>query len=911
MMKPFDVDRIRFRPIDSRAHLSLDGAWRVTAPSDSPFKVPGQFVQQGLGLQPEDQATVEVEFEIPDAWKGKNIFLRFDAVYGKAVYRVNDTVVAESERMFTPVEVEVTAAVWPGRNRLSVDLCSDCTAERLAHMNAYSQHNLCGIHRSVHLFALPETHIEKLHVNTRLDSDYRDAVLQIDCVATGAAQLEVDLAEAGVTEHALDEGSNRIEIPVPNPRKWNAEKPELYPLKLTVLRDGISQQVIEQQVGFRSVDVKGSEILINGVPVQLAGINRHEIDPQQGRADSAKWAEKDAALFKEANINYVRTSHYPPTHEFMEACDRAGLYVEVEAPFCWTRKQTPTGENIDWFEEDEKYRPFFEEATAAMIEYHRNHPSCIIWSLANECGYTEPQDEQFGLPQNYVHTLNLTRSLDVTRPVLFNNEWAKDGGLGDIATIHYPPAEFENYRFIKEDPRPILQDEFHHIQCYNMEELRMDPGCREEWSLGHVTFGRTDGLRHTDPTSWWNRMFYSPSFAGGAIWSGIDDQFPLPDGSVAGYGTWGCICDIWRRPKPEQHLTKGLYAPVWIPVQQLEYTLGQERVRIEIENRYSFTNLAELSCEWKMNEGCGMVELPSIEPRQKGVLDVPVPVEIPDGTRLNLHFKLGGKPVVVWPLRIGKAQPRKYSTRMSRDLFEAAALQLDQKNGLFNHFILTCFPTPHITQKERKNWFQPDEPPYLELPKIGTRQIRNVTVSPNELRVEDSFADFDGQTVWRIDAEGNSVFEIDYRYTGPDMDVRETGIRFRLPKDFQTLSWQRKSQWTAYPEDHIGRDSGTAVAVSNSMGQAVSRVKPEHSWNLDSNELGTADFRSSKFNITEAELRDGQGRALRVEADMDRHVRCCLVNDEVFVHVLTANPAPLTDGSRIRAVFYVALDGPY
>lgn len=898
---------ILFRPIDPDAHRLLDGAWQLTSPFTGSFKVPGQFVQQGFNLAIEQSACVKTHFDIPPGWVGLKLFLRFDTVYGKAVYKINDLEVAASERMFTPVEFEITDAVQPGSNTLSIELCADCTAERLAHMNAYSQHNLCGIHRSVHLFALPQTHIEKLHINTLLDSDYKDAVLQLDCTATDSAVLQVELNEYGVTEHELIAGHNRIDIPVADPRKWNAEKPELYALKLTLLKNETTLQQIEQKIGFRCVEVKGSQISVNGMPVQLAGINRHEIDPLQGRADSAKWAETDAALFKDANINYVRTSHYPPTREFMDACDRAGLYIEVEAPFCWTRKETPTGENIDWFEEDEQYRDWFEEATAAMIEYHRNHPSCIIWSLANECGYTEPQEDRFELPPNYEHTLELTRRLDSSRPVLFNNEWAKDSKLGDIAIIHYPPADFENYRFIKEDTRPILQDEFHHIQCYNMEELRVDPGCREEWSLGHITFGRTDGLKQTDPNSWWNRMYHSPNFAGGAIWGGIDDQFPLPDGSIAGYGTWGCVCDIWRRPKPEHHLTKGLYAPVWIPNQQIDFKPGQITVRIGMENRYSFTNLSELTCEWSINENRGTAELPAIAPREDGALDLSLPPDISGGARLMLHFKLNGKLVVAWPLRLGQSQPMEYTTVVGSALFEQAKEKLNRNTGDFDDFIFNSFPVPHVTQMERKNWFQPDEPPYLELPEHGSRDIRNIRIRENEIQLEDRFSDFEGSTIWRIDREGLSLFEIDYTYTGQDMTVRETGIRLRLPATFQTLEWQRESQWTGYPEDHIGRDHGTATALFNGQGSATSREEPKHPWCLDHNELGTADFRSSKFNIIEATLGDPGNRSIRIQANADRHIRTCMDGDEILLHVLIANPANLKKGCRIRASFHIGL----
>ena len=209
-------------------------------------------------------------------------------------------------------------------------------------------YSLGGIDRAVRIYALPKVHIATLHLNAGLDKAYRDGELQIvlgldnpeQTAANGfAVAIQLFDANGKAVEHSnpkvalgpLKPGPSTVSIEsrVANPLKWNAEQPNLYQLVLVLEKDGQALEQIERNIGFRTVETKDRQLYVNGVRVKLAGVCHHEIDPLTGRADTMRHAEEDVKLFKSANLNDVRTSHYPCTQEFLDAADRHGLYVEV------------------------------------------------------------------------------------------------------------------------------------------------------------------------------------------------------------------------------------------------------------------------------------------------------------------------------------------------------------------------------------------------------------------------------------------------------------------------------------------------------------------------------------------------------------------------------------------------------
>ena len=392
-------------------------------------------------------------------------------------------------------------------------------------------------------------------------------------------------------------------------------------------RGSTTLERIERNIGFRNIEVRGRQLYVNGQRVKLAGACHHEIDPLTGRADTARHAETDVRLLKEANLNYIRTSHYPPNAELLDAADRLGMYVEVEAPFCWVGGALDNPTNLF-----ATLTP-----TSAMVDYHHSHPSVIVWSLANE--------SHFNL--QFLASARMVKELDPTRPTTFNHDLASSplARVTDIANIHYPSMPYDDV--LKDDPRPLFLGEYFFPVCHEQTDVAIDPGLRELWGQGSAepdsAFGRACALDYDKPPlkpgikpGGWSYIAHSDRVIGGAIWASHDDAFYLSATNHAGYawhhGFWGLI-DSWRRPKPEWWLARHIFSPVWLETRHVPFTPGQKSVRVPVENRYAFTDFSELKFTWSLNGHKGRLK-PRLAPGAKGELEFPLPPGTAEGDTL-------------------------------------------------------------------------------------------------------------------------------------------------------------------------------------------------------------------------------------------------------------------------------------
>ncbi|MCX5771594.1 MAG: hypothetical protein NTZ09_15180, partial [Candidatus Hydrogenedentes bacterium] len=629
---------VTYRPMPAQVEgikegrLSLNGLWQIATPAEpvvtGTCQVPGQWLQQGYDVPLDQHVTMTREFLLPNEWQGRRVFLRFDAIHAGTRYYLNDQELGYSENLFTPVEWEITQYARADQpNKLRLDMVVDTVSEKLSYSCGYAFHNLGGIDRSVWLFALPPINVRSLQLDAGLDARYTDGILRINAAIDNPGGDVEDLElEAGLyaqdgtpialaKEEALKSfraapGITPVSLSatVKNPGKWNAEKPAIYKLVAELKQDGRVLERIERQIGFRKIEIRGTQLYVNGERVKLAGACHHELDPLTGRADTGRHAEQDVLLLKQANLNYIRTSHYPPTQELLDAADRIGMYVEVEAPFCWVAPSedlTPLRQVLT--------------PTSAMIDYHGAHPSVIIWSLANESAFN----------RSFKIANGLCKKIDPSRPTTFNNPDPER--VCDIANLHYPPMPYDDQ--IKDDPRPVFLGEYFFPICHEQTDVMINPGLRELWGHGHSmpdsewgrycaqSFDQTYTHPGTPPGTW-THIYNSNRLIGGAIWAAIDEPYYLPDGRKVGYawrhGFWGLI-DAWRRPKPEWYLAKNIFSPVWFPAREIESGPGGSAVSIPVENRYSFTNLSELtfSCN-----GAACVS-PDVAPGGRGVLRIP------------------------------------------------------------------------------------------------------------------------------------------------------------------------------------------------------------------------------------------------------------------------------------------------
>lgn len=955
---------VRYRPIPAQVdrpgvrQVSLDGRWKIDprpaeGARDRPlggatwnsFQVPGQWRQQGFDIPQEQVVAVASEFSVPKEWSDRRVFIRFDAIHAGTNYWLNGQKLGTSENLFTPVEWEITSQVRSGAaNRLDLEMKVDTPSERLSYSSGYAFHSLGGIDRRVSMFALPPIHVRALHINSRLDQAYRNAELELQLAVDNplhedVAGLAVSLELLGPDGRSVSLSLARTDLPpvpaggttttlvtqIANPLKWSAEKPHLYRLAVQLARDGKTIERIERNIGFRQVEVRGSELVVNGVPVKLAGACRHETDPLTGRANTMQYGEKDVKLLKAANLNFIRTSHYPPTMELVEAADRYGMYLEVEAPFCWVPPTDDLGQLREVL-----------VPTSAMIDFYHTHPSVIYWSLANESNFN----------RCFEISHELVRQLDPTRPTTFNNPDPKR--VCEIANLHYPPMPYDDQ--VKDDPRPLVLGEYFFPVCHEQTDVQINPGLRELFGFGHSDpesiFGRQCAAGFSKPflkpcavPGAWSHIANSARVTGGAIWAGFDEAFYFPDGTHAGYawhhGFWGII-DPWRRPKPEWWLTKLVFSPVWLPVRRVDYTPGQPEIRLPIENRYSFTDLSELVFSWQLGSNQGHVPA-SVPPRSKGQIVLPIPAGTPEGEKLVLKVHdAHGELVQTAAIQLGQPapvtvpQPKAGPPKIQDDgkiiVLEGNGFVLvfDKAEGDFaaadprHRAALLRFPVPHMTQYDFGDLAGPRGKPYAVYPDVKTRRVEQVTVRERpegmELVVRDRYAVLAGSTTLLIDRNGLARITCDYIYSGPELDSREAGIRFVLPPSCDQLAWKRWSEWDIFPDDSICRTEGRAQALrAGKRGVDPEGVRPTWPWSQDQTELGTADFRSVKYHCYDASLTAANGSGLRARSAADRHVRACLGEDSVLMHILTRCPLGqevMLPGDRLAAECTVELIGP-
>jgi hypothetical protein len=700
-------------------------------------------------------------------------------------------------------------------------------------------------------------------------------------------------------------GDGRAPLVVRGARLWTSETPDLYTLETRLSSGGRPIEIVRQRIGLREVRVEGNRLLVNGRPVKLLGINRHEVHPLRGRSLTPELNRRDAELFRAANVNLVRTSHYPPSEEFLDACDELGIFVESEAAICWVSH----GASPFWKTEnhlDPKFFPYLLRATLDNIAAHRNHPSVLIWSLGNESLWTPL----------FAKVLEVAKREDPTRPFTFHDQtWGtynNAGSTADIANYHYPgesnPEEWSTL------PRPVWFGEYAHLQCYNRRELAADPFVREDWGR---PLARMVDL-----------IWQQPGALGGAIWSGVDDVFHMPNGDLKGYGHWGPI-DGWRRQKPEWLGMKNAYTP--FRVLRSDAVPGQP-IALTVQNRFNFTNLGDVRIAWDLDGQAAGVAPASLEPHATGVVAIPAAgAKIGDRVSVVVTDRRGVEVAHEVITIGGPAAPAPAAAPVAIEGVDpiAALAEAAQSIGLRGG-ASPLRPLPMVLPLNREGGAATaagtqlvnEIEPFTPLPP-------DAVVSGPERRGSEAVftiagTDVAGTVVMRPAAQPGA-FDVSYRLEIlAEVNPRQWGLVFSLPREFDTLRWTREAAWSWYPDDHIGRPAGSARAHPVARRTVEEpRVALSTPWSRDANALGTNDFRSTKARVREASLSASDGRTWRVvSADASQAVRAWVDGDRIRVLVAgfntggfdqffathyTAERRPLMKGNVIGASFRLVM----
>uniref|UniRef100_UPI00321776D0 glycoside hydrolase family 2 protein n=1 Tax=uncultured Draconibacterium sp. TaxID=1573823 RepID=UPI00321776D0 len=822
--------------------------------------VPGECQMQGFAIKHDTPHVYKTSFSVPGDFDGKQINLNFYGVYSYARVWVNGNYVREHYGGFTKWSCDVTESVKAGEKAVLTVEITDRTDE-ISYGSGYAKHQIGGILRDVELVALPKQNFKKLYFETDLDAEYKNADLKVfyELSQSSQSEIKIELLDAqnnivGSGESTGDKKSGQIIIPVKNPEKWDAEHPNLYTVVTTLFENGREILKTAEKVGFREVEIDGNRMLVNGKPVKLRGACRHDIHPTLGRMTTPEYDLKDVLLAKECNMNFIRTSHYPPSEQFLNYCDKYGIYVEDETAICFvgshrTEAYRASGASQSDPEFTERYLSQLEE----MVDNHRNHPSVVIWSIGNE--------NVFGT--NFVEEYKWVKENDLTRPVIYSYPGQVPDSLGiyEIISMHYPSwqGNLEQYGVITkgfESPeKPMLFDEWAHVACYNNYELKEDPNVRNSWGQSL--------------DSMWTYIFETEGGLGGAIWCMLDETFMLPEnlegfnqwwgildknvipatyeGPTVGYGEWG-IVDTWRRKKPEFLGTKKAYSPAKIYTKQIQNFQAGQELMVPVHNRFDHTNFSELKIVWKYGAQSGELENVTLEPHKKGELVFPANNWNPED-KLAIQFfqndtflvdeynlQIGERVVELPVFEAGNLTVKKTDTKISIT-GKSFSAEVNKQNGLLENLKVN-------------NELLIKAGPFINL-RIPGKAIQYSTIemddyAQNWMLTDLNFEEKEGiaqlylkgkydkvSAEFEIQFDENGLLNIDYKVDGvrTDKNIQEAGVKFVTGDNFEKLAWNKNSYFTAYPENHMGSPVGEVLLTDKP--KMDYRKKPEHNWEMD------------------------------------------------------------------------------
>lgn len=483
--------------------------------------------------------------DIPETWNGQQIYLRFEGIRSASMVWLNGKEVGYNQGAFEPSEYDITTFVQPGQNQLSVMVFQWCDGTYLEDQDMW---RLSGIFRDVYLYALPKVHISDYYIVTDLDAKYTDATLIIesDIVNNTASQVKGYQIRATLfdendkqvgqynslplTVKQNAESKARIAAKVVNPKKWSAEKPNLYRLTLELINGKEIVYVLSSKVGFRKVEIKNQALQINGVPVKLNGINSHMQHPVTGNTMDEETIKKDFTLMKQFNINCVRTSHYPPNVEYLQLADEFGIYVIDEAGV--------EAHATEFLSDLDEWRPMYLDRMRKMVLRDRNHPSIIIWSAGNESGWGD----------NLCEMIAKGKKLDPSRPA-----WMYGGNADENPANN--PIQCE------EIVGPRYGTPFELKTLFGQVDVNDDPRISFMDEYLAATGNAVGGL-----DEYWEVIYEYPRLSGGAIWDYVSPGIRVPVRLLTDQSPVGVNVSVQGRAKVENGLIHLSGHDEWVEV---------------------------------------------------------------------------------------------------------------------------------------------------------------------------------------------------------------------------------------------------------------------------------------------------------------------------------------------------------
>lgn len=558
---------------------------------------------------------------LPKEWEDKRKILRFDGAGSAFDVWVNGRHAGYSKGSRITSEFDVTGLVCSGENQITVRVYkwSDGTYLECQDMWWYG-----GIYRDVTLIARPKAGIEDYAVDAGLDDSYQEGILTQSIVASGEAKrAEWKLTDASGTEIAsgtekLEEGRVRIQAKVGAVCPWSAEQPSLYTVTLDLYGRGELTEAldsVEVVTGFRRIEVKGSNFLVNGVPIMINGVNMHDFSPAGGPVVSRETVEEHMRMMKRYNINAIRCAHYPKMPYFYGLCDKYGFYVIDEADlethgFEWI-------ERYEWLNNEKTWQTAYIDRAVRMVKEHRNHPCILMWSLGNESSVGE----------NFNASAEAIRNLDSSRLIHYESDYGAD--ITDVYSTMY--TRLDGLKHIGES------NDCHgkpHILCEYGHAMGNGPGNLEEYQ---ELFRRYERLQGGFIWEWYDHGIEKKDENGNTTWRYGGDFGDEPNNSNF------CMDGLLR---PDGKASAGLihYKQVIAPVRAEAVDLSRGMLRIR--NLYDFKDLSNIALNYQIVHGetvdaSGRIDELKAGAKEEMLLTIPNQIEEPEAGSdyyLNLSF---------------------------------------------------------------------------------------------------------------------------------------------------------------------------------------------------------------------------------------------------------------------------------
>ncbi|PKD21776.1 beta-galactosidase [Salegentibacter salinarum] len=568
-------------------------------------------------------------FILPSDWRKKDVFIHFGAVNSAFYVWINGEKVGYKEGTKTPAEFNITDYLQEGENSISVEVYRWSSASYLEDQDFW---RLSGIERDVYLFTTPENRIQDFFVTPTLDKVYDKGILEgyvvIDAEKRKSKlQLDIKLwdgneliSEIKKEVKNAEDDTLRFEASELNIKHWTAETPNLYHISLSIKEKGETVMATSTKIGFRTSEIKGGQLLVNGKPILLKGVNRHEHDQHTGHVISKESMREDIKLFKQYNINAVRNSHYPADPYWYELCDEYGIYMVDEANleshgFGYDEDKTPANKP--------EFEPMHHDRINRMMQTNKNHPSVIIWSMGNEAGDGPA----------FIKNYKWLKKNDPSRPVQY--ERAERGENfkephTDIIPWMYASLDFIKNSYLDKYPeRPFIWCEYAH-------------------GMGNSTGNLVD---------LWNFVYEHPQVQGGFIWDWVDQGLLKEDENGNEYWAYGGdfgpdhyrndgnfvingLVNPDRTPHPALYEVKDIYQDIDVSLKESQGI----KFTFVVKNRFFFTNLENYEMSYELFEDGQLIksgnENFNLGPQQETTNQYELDLENEDSEYfINFYFK--------------------------------------------------------------------------------------------------------------------------------------------------------------------------------------------------------------------------------------------------------------------------------